>query len=65
LAKIKIKSKAQTRVLIREDWKGMLDQIDYEGDEWDEWLEAPGTQEGEGQGRVTIVRAGIRRLPQY
>ncbi len=61
----KIKVKAKSRVLIREDWRGVLDQIDYDQDEWDEWLEEPAAQEGAGQGRVRMVRAGLRPTQYY
>lgn len=61
----KIKVKAKSRVLIREDWRGVLDQIDYDQDEWDEWLEEPAAQESGGQGRVRMVRAGMQKTQYY
>ena len=63
MAKIGVKTSNKTRVVAKEDWKGNIDLIEADQDEWDEWLEAPAAQEGSGQGRVRFVRAGLSRTP--
>jgi hypothetical protein len=58
--KIGVKASNKSRSLAKEDWKGTIDLIEADQDEWDEWLEAPAAQAGSGQGRVRFVRADTR-----
>ncbi len=59
--KIRVKaSKKADRVLAKENWKDTINLIEYDQDEWDEWLETPAAQVGAGQGRVRFVRADTR-----
>lgn len=60
MAKIGVKTSNKARVVAKEDWKGNIDLIEADQDEWDEWLETPAAQASGGQGRVRFVRADLR-----
>jgi hypothetical protein len=60
VAKIGVKTSNKARVVAKEDWKGNIDLIEADQDEWDDWLETPAAQASGGQGRVRFVRADLR-----
>ena len=60
MAKIGVKTSNKARVVAKEDWKGNIDLIEADQDEWDDWLETPAAQASGGQGRVRFVRADLR-----
>jgi hypothetical protein len=63
--KIGVKTSNKARVVAMEDWKGNIDLIEADQDEWDDWLETPAAQASGGQGRVRFVRADLRNPVLY
>jgi hypothetical protein len=65
VAKIGVKTSNKARVVAKEDWKGNIDLIEADQNEWDDWLETPAAQASGGQGRVRFVRADLRNPVLY